>query len=133
MEGDEQRLPYWPITFFFSWPYYAMLSSKPHLVLLLLDRVVFNRKPAVGLCPSRAFFVTARSFLTASWVWLKTHSDRLSRGHLYISSHNTHHLRSTTWLLPLIYIRCVLIEEISAYPHVSEQGRMFLNIFYRII
>ena len=30
----------------------------------------------------------------------------------------------------LLYYKAKLI---LAYPHVSEQGRMFLNIFYRII
>ena len=30
----------------------------------------------------------------------------------------------------LLYYKANLI---LAYPHVSEQGRMFLNIFYRII
>ena len=33
-DGDRDRLLYWPITF--SWPYHAVLSSRPHLALLLL-------------------------------------------------------------------------------------------------
>ena len=49
-------------------------------------------------------FSICRLDCAASWHWLKdSHWLRSSRGHLYISFHNVHDFRSTTWLLPLIY------------------------------
>ena len=86
---------------FFSWPYKAVLSSRPHSAFLLpLDREFFYGD-AVVRCPSGVLSVTT------SWVWLKTHTDskwlRPSRRHLNISFHNAHDFRSITWLLPLIY------------------------------
>ena len=81
---------------FFSWPYHTVLSSRPQLALLLL-----LGGAAVGCYPSEALS------MTASWVWLKTHTDsnwlQLSCEHLHILFYNAHDLWSTMWLPPLIY------------------------------
>ena len=84
---------------FFSWPYHAVLSSRPHLTLLLLLGRGYStggtlwaalydtapaERPATCLRPP---CLTA-SLLAVSWYWLK--SERISRGHLYISFHNAH-------------------------------------------
>ena len=91
---------------FFSWPYHAVLSSRPHLALLLLNRREFDWKPTVGcsvdcslnraLSHSLAHSWLAKSLLAASWDWqesllpsignskTETHTACISCGHLYI-------------------------------------------------
>ena len=95
--------------FFFSLLYNAVLSSRPHLALLLLSRRLLNRRPAVGRsvgcfpCEiprySQAFSLT-ESLLAASWDWLKTETVFISVICIY---HFTPTFCSTTWLIPLIF------------------------------
>ena len=90
----------------FFWPYPALISSRPHLTLLLLLRQwVLNRRPAlgssVGSCPS--------------WELLKTHTDRLplSVG-IYIYHFKTlTHFHLITWLLPLFFPQVRPVQRIS--------------------
>ena len=78
--GHEDKLPYWPITYLLC----GTLAKR-------------DAQPLIGtfcdwLNPFRPLAESDR---------LK--SNRISRGHLYISFDNAHHFRPTTWLLPFIY------------------------------
>ena len=92
---------------FFSWPYYAMLSSRAHLALLLLGRAVVKRKSAMGPRPNQGAQPLASAVIDCissdcKWDWLKTHSV----SHVGIFIYHfiiPPHFRSTTWLLPLIF------------------------------
>ena len=98
--------------FFFPQPYHAVLSSRSHLVLLLLlGRWLLNRKPAVELsvggCPSGASnHSLAHSVTERISAATAKSTARLIASHLNISIYQfttPTHIRSNTWLLPLIY------------------------------
>ena len=84
----------------FSWLYHAVLSSRPHLLLLQL----------LG---------QGRTQPEARFQWLQPSTDSgtqifqwpvPSHGHMHISFHNAHDFQSTTWL-PSVYLH--MFREIS--------------------
>ena len=84
---DEDSHSYWPITFSLD---HAVLSSRPHLALLLLLGHVLIRKPAEGRCSRGA----------------PSHKLRLPVSHMDICIYNfltPKHFYSTTWLPLLIF------------------------------
>ena len=84
---------------FFSWPYHAVLSSRHHLVLLLL-----NWRPC-GLPPPAGCSLWLQAGSDSRLTLTSTDSNCLWNliQHLHISFHNAHDFRSTLWLLALIY------------------------------
>ena len=61
-ETDGDRLLYWPttiLTYYFCWPKQAVLFSRPHLALLLL-----NRRAVVGHRPKRGTLSNCKLALT---------------------------------------------------------------------
>ena len=97
---------------FSPWPYYGVLSSRPHLALLLLSQGLLNQRSAAPAgCPATHWHSLwlIESLLAASWDGLKTNS--ISLGHLHTSFHNAHDFCSTTWLLLLIYAGVSCIEK----------------------
>ena len=76
-------------SFFFSWSYHTVLSSRSQLAPLLLlgwgegysTRDLLWSAAPEGCSPC---------LLAASCEWLKTHSPHISCVHLHISFHNTH-------------------------------------------
>ena len=89
---------------FFSWPLYAVLSSRPHLALL----------PHLGRgCSSRGSWGLLPSAVRSHWLQAGSdsglHSSNFNcHGHLHILFHNAHLLPIRFRdLLPLIYTRCV--------------------------
>ena len=104
-EGRERRSQTAILTHnFFSWPYYAELSPRPHLALLFLSREVFNWRLAVARCLSGA---SRLSYNKPNLFWPQAETDpRLTVSHVGIC---TNHLKMpthfcwTTWLLPPIY------------------------------
>ena len=86
--------------FFFSWPWHAVLSSRPHLTLLLLLSQRCSIGGNWGQLPS-----AGRSH------WLQASSDSVltdshCHGQLHILFHNAH----LCDLLPLIYTSASLID-----------------------
>ena len=96
----------------FFWPYYTVLSSRPHLALLLLSQGLLNQSlgegHTVGCCPS--------GMPSHSRLW-KT--APISCGHLPISFHNTHSFPINH--VTACFYRCVLCRE--SLIDVSVNGR----------
>ena len=131
MEGDKYRLLYWLITSSVGHTHTLLFSDSGRTSFPLLQDIL-NRSSSRGhlspcghsslsadstnCCKTAVLWDIAsaareatcwrspwltKSLLASSWDWLKT--DCISRGHLYISFHNTHHFHSPTLLLLLIY------------------------------
>ena len=66
-EGGRRMQPVILIHNFFSWPYYTVLSSRPHWALLLLGLRGDITEGWCGPLPQRALSVTGRSLQSASW------------------------------------------------------------------
>ena len=81
-----------------SWPYHAVLSSKPHLALLILGWGVLNELLLQwGTHPLTGTF---RDWPNLFWPQAET--DCISHGDLHISFYNTQPC-ATMWLLLFIY------------------------------
>ena len=95
-DGGKQRPPVILIhNFFFSWLYHTVLSSRPHLALLLFLGWVGIQLEASAPVEYPATHWHIHSLLTQAET--DTHMAYISRGHLPISFHNTH-----TFLLNLM-------------------------------
>ena len=115
---------------FFSWPYHAVFSSRPHIaLLLLLCRKVLKRRPVVGRCPREA---TSHS-LTLSMTDRITYSRklRLTQDWLYMGICRYHfttppltNFHPTIWQFPDIdtLVRPVLRNLwFTSWPRVNMQ------------
>ena len=78
--------------FFFS----SVLSSRSHLVFLLLLSRGYSSGGHCEPLPQRVALSNCKTHTDSNWFWS-------TRGLLHVSFHNAHNFRSTTWLLPLIY------------------------------
>ena len=93
--------------FFFTWPYHAVLSSRPHLALLLLDRGYSTGGQApLGPALAGAF----RDWENLFWPQAETHASRISRGH-HISFHKIHTFPFKHVIASAYFYRCVLCRE----------------------
>ena len=99
----------------FSWPYHAVLSSRPHsTLLLLLVREVLNWGPAVGRCPSGA---PCHSLLSATDQIFSGPKVRLTDWDPHSDS------QYITWASTYI---------IAVHPHISVKARDCLRLFTQV-
>ena len=88
--------------FFFSWPYYGVLSSRPPWHFYCFSAGGTQLKTALGHRPQQGALSDCMLALThTACNWLQL--TRTITRHMHISFHNAHDFRLTTWLLPLIY------------------------------
>ena len=119
MDGERQRqTAILTHNYFFSWPYHTVLSSRPHLaLLLLLGRGLLNWSPAVDRWLSGvashllAHLWLTVSLLAASWDWRKTETPHISHEHLHISFYNTHTFLFNHVTASAYFHRCILFRE----------------------
>ena len=114
---------------FFSWPYHAVLSSRPHSALhLLLGRGVLKWWPAVcRWCSLRQ----TKSLLVASWYpKAETATPRISRSHLHISLHNTHTFPFNHVTVSTYFHMCVLCKYSPIDGSVKTQYATHTNIIF---
>ena len=110
---------------FFSWPYHAVLSSRPHLeLLLLLCHGVLNQGPTVGRCSSGVLSVTT------SWD-SKTATD--SRALLYISFRNNYTFLINHVTASAYFHKCILFREYLIDSSVKGQYVTQLNFLDELI
>ena len=131
-EGDKRRQRQTVILTqgsFFFWSYHAVLSLMFHLALLL----IISRGYSIG---GRCGPLTQQSHLrTTSW-HSQTHTDcrwlGSSHEHQHISFYNALDLRSTTYLLPLIYTGASCSEKslINGSVKVLYATRFMTPFFY---
>ena len=127
---------------FFSWPYYAVLSSRPHLALLLLGQRVLNREPAVGCitaCHSAIRWCSSwrnESLLAARLRPTQDPAWPLCHVGICIYHLITHtHFCLTTCLRPLIFIGVSFAENLRlmAWPRVNMQVCHLHNLSCQIV
>ena len=78
---------------FFSWPYQAVLSSRPHIALQLLGRKLLNLRLAAVPWPSKTSSHSQALLWLTSLFWPKAETPKfilpVSHVGIYISFHNT--------------------------------------------
>ena len=103
---------------FFFWPYHSVLSSRPHLALLLFGRRTLTQRPTVGRYSSGAPSHSLALPWPTALFWPQAETDsrlRLTVSHVGICIYHfitPTYFCSTTWLLPFIFSRAFRAENL---------------------